>query len=252
MKMLNKIVGSSVGVAAALALSASSLQAQNLLVNPNFDTAQYTANPITPSTANQGWATFGAVGPTNMFGSPVDSPLSAPDALLEQNAAGNAWNPAGAYQITDGLAEGGSITPGDTYTLSVWEITDTGTTHGASNSAYATPVDLNLQFNGSLVTNTLTEVTSSPGNNSFSALNGSPIANNANQWIQYSVTAVAPAGSQYALVYLMFMDNGNNLTTDNMYFDNASLTQVVPEPSSLALAGMGLVSSFFLIRRRNS
>jgi hypothetical protein len=36
-----------------------------------------------------------------------------------------------------------------------------------------------------------------------------------------------------------------------MYFDNGSLS-VVPEPSSPALAGMGLAVSFYLIRRRKS
>ena len=165
--------------------------------------------------------------------------------MLEQNAPGNAWNPAGAYQITDGILEGGAIVPGATYKLSVWEITDTGTT-------YTTPVDLNLQFNDSTVTNTLTEVTSSPNNNGFSALNGSPVANNANSWVQYSATAVAPAGSTYALVYLMFMDSGANVVTENMYFDNASLVEVVPEPSTMALLGMGLAVPFYFIRRRKS
>jgi hypothetical protein len=37
-----------------------------------------------------------------------------------------------------------------------------------------------------------------------------------------------------------------------MYFDDASLTTLVPEPSSLALWGMGLGLPFYFWRRRNS
>lgn len=235
--MLNKIVGSSIGVAAALMMSATVGQAQNLLVNGSFENpAGYTANPILPPGANQGWALFGQTGPTNMFGSPVDSPEDGSLALLEQNAPANNWAPAGAYQIV------GGITPGVTYTYSIWAITDTGSTWGP------TPVDLQLSFDDSTVTNVIATPTGlSPNNGSFSF--GTSVANNANGWVQYSVSAVAPAGSQYAQVYAMFMDDGQTLT-ENMYFDNAILT--APEPATLAIAGMGLVSSFFLIRRRKN
>ena len=90
MKMLNKIIGSSIAIAAALAFSASTTQAQpNLLVNPGFDNAAlFTANPIPFGGINQGWALFGATSQNNMFGSPVDSPLSDGFALLEAECSG--------------------------------------------------------------------------------------------------------------------------------------------------------------------
>ncbi|HKI69198.1 MAG TPA: PEP-CTERM sorting domain-containing protein, partial [Verrucomicrobiae bacterium] len=67
-------------------------------------------------------------------------------------------------------------------------------------------------------------------------------------WQQYNITGTAPAGTVYAAPYIMFMDNGQT-ATDNVYFDNASMT-IVPEPSTLALLAMGMGLPFYFIRRR--
>lgn len=237
MKKFSKLIGIGIGVLAALAISASTAQAQNLLVNPGFDTAQFTPNPITVPGIGQGWALFGQTSQSDMFGSPVDSPISSPYALLEQNAPGSNWAPAGAYQIV------GGITAGTAYQFSIWAITDTGSTWGP------TPVDLQLSFNDASGTGgTQTPIDLNPNNGSFNF--GTSVANNANGWVEYSVSATAPAGSQYAMVYAMFMDNGQTIT-ENMYFDNASLI-AIPEPATLALLGLGLAVPLYVIRRRKS
>jgi len=236
--MLNKIVGSSIGVAAALALSASTTQAQNL-VDPGFENPfQTTANPITVAGVNQGWALFNgasSAGQSDMSAS-IYSPHSGSDALLETALVNNNWNPAGAYQVISG------ITPGATYTFSVWALTDT------ANDAYASTAGLLIQLGFETAALGGADSVQNPGH----TVGIDPAVPTQGVWTKFSVNATAPAGETDAIVYLMFQDNGSTPATENVYYDDASLVQAVPEPTTLALAGMGLVGSFFLIRRRNS
>jgi hypothetical protein len=111
-------------------------------------------------------------------------------------------------------------------------------------------VDLQLSFNDSTGTGgTQTPIDQNPNNGSFNF--GTSVANVVNGWAQYTVSATAPAGSQYAMVYAMFMDNGQ-VASENMFFDDASLTTPAPEPTTLALAGLGGAAALSLIRRRKS
>ena len=255
--MLNKIIGgSSIAIAAVLAFSASTTQAQNLLVNPGFDlsapgtyTGYYTPNPIyfsespahlgpANSTTNhysgvgQGWATFGSS--QSDMASSSDSPISTPYAMLVAQGAGVQWNGAGAYQIV-------TITPGQQYTYSMFALTDTGVA-----STYANPVDLQLVFlNSSGTTNGFTTALGNWASPGFSFTLTAK-----DTWEQKSATLTAPTTAAYAEVYAMFMQNGTQTNLQNVFFDNGSLT-ATPEPASLALVGMGL-ASLYLIRRRKS
>lgn len=233
MKKFNKIIGIGIGIVAALAISASTAQAQNLLVNGDFETspAGWTANPITLAGVSQGWALFdGRSSQSDMFSSP-DYPQSGTYALLTANAAGNGWNPAGAYQIVPASA-------GTLYQAFVWALTDTG----VQGDWWGTPALFQLNFMASdLTTNGLVgQMSFGPG---WSALTPQ------DAWQQLVATGTAPIGAAYAAIYVMNMVSGANTGPVNVYFDNAVL---VPEPSTLALLSLGLAVPFYFIRRRKS
>jgi hypothetical protein len=233
MKKFSKIIGIGIGVVAALVISASTAQAQNLLVNPGFENAGgFTANPITLAGVGQGWALFdGRSTQNDMFSSP-DYPHSGTYALLTQNAIGQGWNPAGAYQIVAASA-------GTSYAASVYALTDTG----MQGDWWGTPALFQLNFLAAdLTTNTLVgQMSFGPG---WSAV--API----DTWQQITATGTAPLNAAYAAVYVMNMVSGaNNLGAVNVYFDDVVL---VPEPSTMALLSLGLAVPFYFIRRRKS
>jgi hypothetical protein len=219
MKMFPKVITGVLGIAATLALSTATTQA-NLLFNPSFESASgFVANPITLAGVNGGWANnFGGYAPSQSSAYVENGTYS----LLTQNNVGNNWNPVGTYQIVSG------ITVGQTYTLTAWAYTPSVT----GNVAGAGPIDVQLQF-----------LDSSLANLSTTETGWSALANGA--WTQYTVSATAPAGAVYASPYLMFME-ANQTVAESVYFDNAVLD--VPEPGTLALLGLSL--PLFLIRRR--
>jgi hypothetical protein len=216
MKIRRQIIDRQFAVAAAFTICASTTQAQ-YLVNSGFE------NPLVPNAGvDQGWAAFGTAARSDMLAS-LDYPHGGDYALLAQNAPGNNWNPVGVQQVVSG------VMPGEVYYFSCWYMTDTGV-------IFATPVALELGFLDSAMVNI-----GITGGFNYS------IPSN-DTWYQGSVTATAPAGSAYAVVYAMFMDNAQQ-SFENVYFDDAFPT---PEPSSLALASVGLTLVYCSIRCRNA
>lgn len=232
--MFNKILVCGTAVVATLALSASTTQAQNLVVNPGFESASgFTTNPPAGVAVGAGWANNfggGAQGQNDMSSS-ADFPHSGGYALLAANAPGNAWNPQGTYQIIANSSVGGS------WSASVWALTDTGTLGAAV--AGTGPVDFQIQF-----------MNSSLGNISTADLGWSAIAAN-DTWQQYSMNGVVPAGTAYIEIYDMAMIGPGATGPVNVYFDDNSL-MIVPEPTTLALAGLGGAAALAMIRRRKS
>lgn len=218
MKTLLGTIGSIACLAAALAFTALSAQAQNLLVDPGFESGVFgQPNPIpVPGGVGGGWAAFGSTISTT-------SARSGTHSVLVND---NSWNPQGLYQML-------TASPGQMFDLSAWYMTP-----NPSAAGYATPVLAQISYFDSTGTGI-------PG-----AVFGNWLATGAaNTWVQApDVIGTAPAGTAYVGAYLMMMDN-NAANGFQMYFDDVSLT-VVPEPSSLALVGLGLMSTLIWRRRQ--
>jgi hypothetical protein len=213
---------------AALGAVAMSTQAQNLLVDPSAESQISTPNPATGY--GQGWSFFNGA----TFSSAQAE--SGSWSIAEQGRGG--YSVPGTYQQF-------AATAGQQFTMSGFGLTTAALTGGDFGLLQIT------YFSGANGTGSnLGTVETSPGNADGSAvqINGTSALNT---WIPMSVTATAPTGSQSMQAFAITIDPV--AMTAPIYFDNMTLTATAaPEPSTLALAGLGSLGMLSLLRRRNA
>src|ERR1035441_4626830 len=122
MKSILGTIGSATCLAAVLALTASTTQAQNLLTDPGFEFgAPGQPNPIpVPGGVGGGWAVFN--GATYSTAHPETGTWS----MQEVQGVGQGWNFMAPYQVLSG------VSAGQVYTLKADYMTPTGISEGAS------------------------------------------------------------------------------------------------------------------------
>ena len=199
---------------ALLFLGAATLQAQNLLTDPGFETSS-------------GWTLFNGAAYSANFAR--TGTMSMLDATVN--------NVPGSFEAF-------ASAPGLKYDLTGYGFTPTAL---AGSPAFGL-IQLDF-FSGPNATGTdLGTVETSPGTAKGSAqVNGSSVTG---QWISLDTgIATAPAGTQSVAAYTIYVDfSGNN---QGVYFDDLNLEAIaVPEPSTFALMATGFLGAFAMWRRR--
>jgi PEP-CTERM motif len=233
MKQTRNLLVSVACIAGALAFAvATSQAASNLLVDPGFESgAPGQPNPIPiPGGAGGGWAVFGGATYSQAH------PEFGSWGIQEMQGIGQAWNFEAPYQVI------GGVSAGQKFTLTGDFMTTTGNSQAPGGYV---PVVIQMTFFNASGTDLGTVETGGVGAKAVQYNMGA-----LNTWVTGTVTATAPAGAAYVGPYLAFMENGSQTAADTLYWDNASLTLVVPEPSSLALLGLGLAGTFIWRRRQ--
>lgn len=200
-----------------------SSRAQNLLADPGFELGLTAPNPNTNGVA--GWANFGGAA----F---LSTPLAhSGQYVLDTPDAGGGYSVPGTYQDFAASA-------GETFVLSGWVYTPNALV--ANDNDFAI---LQLSFfTGSPPNNYAggSAVGSAVGVDIGDPAGGGGVALPQGVWTYASVTATAGAGAQSLGAYILDINADANA---DFYFDDMSLTVVpTPEPTTLALAGLGGLS----------
>ena len=205
-----------------IVLSGSNASAQNLLANPSFeDPITFDGEPFVGF-----WEGFSGGGPnasaSNSTVSPRTGTMNLDLTINNQDASF-----AGVFQEVPGL------TAGLEATWSGFHRTPT------SPTVFGLGLEYRIEWRNS-VTNT--EVSRTPNSTT-------PVPTDA--YAPFSLTAIVPAGADTARVVYAIQTFGGEPTPTNtgtVFVDDVSFT-VVPEPSALALAGLGALG---MLRRRRA
>ncbi len=202
--------------ASAVALSATA--SANLLENSGFE------DPVVADGAPfvgewEGFAGGGAAG----SGNSTINPLSGAQHLAANiDASPNSF--AGAFQDEDNL------NAGDIATFSIWALDALGDTGSG--------VEMRMEFRDSVSDTEIGRTINFVPGDTLPALTN-------NNYTLLSISETIPAGADTIRAVVAIQSFGGP-ATQSIFFDDASLT-VVPEPASLAMAGLGALA---LMRRR--
>lgn len=233
-----------VAALSALALASSTAQAQNLLANGSLDdtaiSTQVLATPtnwdVTATTAIAGAFNDGASS-EGFAGSPaatIDTGVND-KGLFVKAFAGNTTRGDLDVDFTQALA----ATPGTQYRLSGYAGAGAGYSGLIAGSRTQTLLALDFLDAGSSVLSS-----------SVLDLRAAGLTSGANfGYTLFSVTGTAPAGTAGVQARVSVVDAFANSGDQAFVLDDFSLT-VVPEPSTVALAGLGLAGLGAVRRRR--
>jgi hypothetical protein len=226
MKLTKLITGGAACAATVLVLGNSTIQAQNLLSDPGFESATPVASGI------GGWA------PVNGAAFSTTVARTGTESMFD-NGPGGGFSVPLSFQYV-------SASAGSQYDLTGFGLFQTAPPFDpAGNSWGALQITFWSGPNGT--GSNLGTVQTSPGNALVS--NKIDSTSPTGTWLALDTGIVtAPAGAQSVEAFTIVL---NNMPV-SAFFDDISLVQVVPEPSTLALAGMALGIPFYFIRRRNN